>query len=114
MDIVNLYIMIYGHDEKNIDILYAIDYFLNNYMPKDVIREKIEVLASLEHERWSKWQNYVHSICIKNEDGSLTIPKERVEHWEWEIKTKYNDLPENLKEYDREEIRVFLKEILGD
>lgn len=81
-------------------------------IPKTVIQDKIEVLANLEHERWAKWQEYVHSLCIKNEDGSLTIPKERVEHWNYEISTKYDDLPENIKEYDRQEIRLFLEEIL--
>lgn len=66
----------------------------------------IEIMADVEHDRWSKWQKYLHSLCVKNKDGSLTIPKSRVVHWEKEIATKYSDLTEELKEYDREEART--------
>lgn len=66
--------------------------------------ELIEYLANLEHERWSNWQAYVHNLCIKNEDGSLTIPKKYVDHWNWEIALKYKDLPEKIKESDRKEV----------
>ena len=69
----------------------------------------IEILADNEHNRWANWQKYVHSKCMKNEDGSLTIPKEYVEHWDYEINTKYKDLPENIKESDRNEVRQILK-----
>lgn len=70
------------------------------------MEEKLmETLADLEHRRWANWQKYLHSLCIKNEDGSLTIPKERVDHWNWEIETEYKNLPEKLKEYDRAEVR---------
>ena len=71
--------------------------------------EILEKLANNEHIRWANWQKYVHSKCIKNEDGSLTIPKEYVEHWNYEINTKYEDLPENIKESDRKEVREILK-----
>lgn len=68
----------------------------------------LESLADLEHKRWSKWQEYVHSKCIKNSDGSLTIPKESVTLWENEIITPYENLTETQKESDRKEIRLFL------
>lgn len=54
----------------------------------------IEALAAYEHKRWSKWQSYLHSICIENEDGSLTIPLEKVNRWEGQIKTDYQNLSE--------------------
>ena len=69
----------------------------------------IEIMADVEHERWSKWQKYLHSLCVKNDDGSLTISKERVKHWEMEIATPYSELSEKLKEYDREEARTTIK-----
>lgn len=71
----------------------------------------LEELANNEHIRWSNWQKYVHSKCIKNDDGSLTIPKEYVEHWEYEINTDYVDLPENIKESDRREVRQILEKL---
>ena len=71
----------------------------------------LEELANNEHIRWSNWQKYVHSKCIKNEDGSLTIPKEYVEHWEYEINTDYDDLPDNIKESDRREVRQILEKL---
>ena len=63
----------------------------------------IEKLSDIEHDRWCNWQRYLHSCCINNEDGSLTIPKILVERWEYEINTKYNNLPDNIKESDRKE-----------
>lgn len=44
-------------------------------------RELIEILSAIEHDRWASWQKYVHSKCVKNEDGSLTIPVDSVVWW---------------------------------
>lgn len=71
--------------------------------------EILEELSDNEHSRWANWQKYVHSKCIKNKDGSLTIPKEYVDHWNYEINTEYKDLPENIKESDRKEARKILE-----
>jgi len=75
---------------------------------EEIIKEFIEKGADLEHDRWARWQKYVHSLCKKNKDGSLTIPKERVEWWEKEIATPYSELTEELKEYDRKETRNYI------
>lgn len=72
-----------------------------------VIEEVVEKGADLEHDRWSGWQKYLHSLCVKNEDGTLTIPKERVERWERQIATPYSELSEQEKEYDRIEVRKY-------
>ena len=78
-------------------------------MPNDpLIEEYVEKGANLEHDRWARWQKYLHSLCIKNEDGSMTIPKSRVEHWERQIATPYGELSEQEKEYDRKETRNYL------
>ena len=63
-----------------------------------------EQLAAIEHERWSSWQQYVHSSCTRNSDGSLTIPSVQVEHWERQISTKYHDLSEREKAADMEQV----------
>lgn len=73
-----------------------------------VKKEIIEILADVEHKRWSKWQEYLHGLCVKNDDGSITISKDRVDHWEKEIATPYCDLSEKLQEFDRDEARTTL------
>ena len=67
-----------------------------------------ERLASIEHDRWAGWQKYLHSKCIKNEDGSLTIPADSVQHWERQIATPYADLSEREKHSDRVEVDKYL------
>ena len=86
-------------------------------MSKDIIRQMtdeecrewglFEKLASIEHERWAGWQAYLHSKCIKNDDGSLTIPAGYVFHLERLIKTSYENLTEKEKESDRKEVKKY-------
>ena len=68
----------------------------------------VEKLASIEHERWSHWQRYVHSQCVQGEDGSLTIPADLVRRWSAQIATSYDALSEAEKESDREQVRRYL------
>jgi hypothetical protein len=68
----------------------------------------IERLAAVEHERWSHWQRYMHSKCIRQPDGSLLVPAEFVARWEKQTETKYTDLSESEKESDREQVRKYL------
>ena len=75
---------------------------------KDWEKEFVELGANLEHERWANWQKYLHSLCIKNKDSSLTIPPERVKRWKRQIVAKYSDLSETEKEMDRIEVRKYL------
>lgn len=56
-----------------------------------------EQLANIQHQIWSHWMKYQFSQCIKNEDGSLTIPSDKVEHWTRQINTDYNDLTEGVE-----------------
>lgn len=69
----------------------------------------IEKLSDYEHDRWSRWQNYLFSKCKINSDGSLTIPKEFVDRWTRQINTKYNNLSEEEKASDRKEAIRILK-----
>ena len=68
----------------------------------------LEVLAAVEHERWSHWQRYLHSRCERGEDGSLTIPPALVSRWEQQMSTPYSQLSEDEKESDREQVRRYL------
>ena len=66
-----------------------------------------EQLASIEHTRWANWQKHIHSICVKNKNGTLTIPKRAVDKWKQQIKTDYEDLSEKEKEDDRDQVRRY-------
>jgi len=77
----------------------CIDHILNSLM---------ERLAAIEHERWSHWQRYLHSKCIRQPNGSLILPAEFVARWEKQIATKYAGLTEEQKESDREQVRKYL------
>jgi hypothetical protein len=68
----------------------------------------LEVLASLEHERWSHWQGYLHAQCTTREDGSLIIPAELARRWSVQMASAYDELSEQEKESDREQVRRYL------
>lgn len=67
-----------------------------------------EMLASIEHERWSHWQLYMHSQGVRNADGSLVFPADLVERWERQAATIYDDLSPQEKESDREQVDRYL------
>lgn len=105
---------------------------------KQLIEEKdiIEHFANLEHERWSKWQKYMHSKCtgyehetdmphcfcnprkevmengnmviVHSKHSPLTIPFELVERWERQIETPYNELSEQEKQSDRDQVIPYI------
>jgi hypothetical protein len=68
----------------------------------------VEQLAAVEHERWSHWQRYLHSKCIRQPDGSLLLPADLVTRWEKQIDTQYAELSVQEKESDREQVRKYL------
>lgn len=68
----------------------------------------VDQLAAIEHDRWSHWQRYMHSKCIRQPDGSLLLPAELVLRWEKQIATKYGDLGDKEKESDRDQVRKYL------
>ncbi len=68
-----------------------------------------ERLAALQHDIWAHWIRYQFSCCIKNEDGSLTIPADKVERWTRQKDTAYMHLTEREKESDREQADKVIK-----
>jgi hypothetical protein len=71
--------------------------------------EFVEKGADLEHERWAKWQRYVHTKCVPSaDDGIWQIGYEFIERWERQINTPYAELSESEKESDREQVRPYL------
>lgn len=85
-------------------------------MAKNVSRNTVdalvEILAAIEHERWSHWQRYMHSKCDRKLDGSLVIPPDLVERWQRQIETPYSALTEAEKRSDREQVRRYLPLVL--
>jgi len=74
---------------------------------KGLSKEQIELMEKLahhEHARWSDWQKYVHSLCIKDDGGNLIIARSMRDHWERQIKIEYKDLSEVEKDSDREQV----------
>lgn len=72
-----------------------------------------EQLATIEHERWSHWQRYVHKQGLRQPDGSLLLPPDLVARWEKQIETKYSDLSEAEKESDRDQVRKYIPLIVS-
>ena len=78
-----------------------------------IIGNLTEELASIEHERWSHWQRYMHSMGRRQPDGSLIIPAELVQRWDRQAATSYNSLSSEEKESDRQQVGRYLPIILA-
>ena len=73
-------------------------------------KEDLEYFAELEHIRWAKWQNYLHSFLVWNNDiQDWVLPHEKKEHWQSQINTPYQLLSEKEKDSDRDQVIPYLK-----
>jgi len=71
--------------------------------------EFIEKGADLEHQRWAKWQKYMHSKILPSAyDEIMEIGTELINHWNRQINTPYSELTEKEKESDRAEVKQYL------
>lgn len=73
-----------------------------------------ERLAELAHKQWSGWMKYLFNKCSMNQDGTATIPAWAVKRWQRQMKTPYDNLPENEKDSDRAEADRVLSIIKPD
>lgn len=72
-------------------------------------KEFVELGAELEHARWAKWQNYLHSFLTWNDQiGAWVLPHEKKERWQSQVQTHYLMLSESEKESDRKEVRKYI------
>lgn len=67
----------------------------------------VEILAAIEHERWSGWMK--HEFSLQREP--LTMTAESYASWNRQANTPYADLSEDEKESDRREVRKTLAAI---
>jgi hypothetical protein len=65
-------------------------------------------LATAEHERWAHWQSYMHDHGQRHPDGSLTLPAHLVAQWDGQIKRPFDELTEQEKDSDREQVDRYL------
>lgn len=74
--------------------------------------EFIEKGAALEHDRWAKWQKWMHGRVYDSSKSInphlKVIPTEDFNRWERQIATKYEQLSDKEKESDRIEVRKYL------
>lgn len=86
---------------------------------EDKLREK---LAAIEHERWSDWQRYMHSLCVRLPvTHDLVILGHHYGQWERQINTPYANLSAEEKASDMEQvdrywplIETYLNETYGE
>ena len=76
------------------------------------LTELVEVLAAIEHDRWSHWQRHMHGQGLRSPEGALTLPAELVSRWERQMATPYADLTEEEKQSDRDQVWKYLPEVL--
>jgi len=67
----------------------------------------VEILANVEHERWSKWMRYQFSHGIE----ATVVSRPAIDRWRRQMDTDYADLSEQEKESDRKEARITLQTI---
>ena len=81
------------------------------------MKELLESLASIQHDIWSHWMCWMFGQGCQNiADGTWTMPKEKVDRWMRQMRTKYAELSEGEKESDRKEaekvLSVFIDEMV--
>ena len=83
--------------------IFCMDGNVEMSIEKTKITNIVEVLAAQEHDRWSRWMEYLISKCEINANGSVTIPKEFVDHWTRQLQTDYYQLTPSERDSDRKE-----------
>jgi hypothetical protein len=78
-------------------------------------QDLLESLAGYAHEAWSGWMKYLFEKSLTGSSGnsilpgSALIPKSLVNRWRRQMKTPYDELPENEKDSDRKEALRMLR-----
>lgn len=75
-------------------------------------QEVLDQLATVEHERWAHWQQYMHDQCERQDDGSLVIPPHLVQRWETQIATPYSELSPEEQRSDQEQVLRYLPVVI--
>lgn len=68
-----------------------------------------ELLADIQHAIWAHWMKYMFTQGTYNDDGTWTMPKEKVNHWTRQMNTNYAQLTERERDSDRDQAVKILK-----
>lgn len=71
-------------------------------------------LADVQHEIWSHWMKYLFEVSIQNDDGTVTIPADKVATWQKQMVTTYAGLSTREKESDIEQAKKVLAVLSDD
>lgn len=66
----------------------------------------LEALASIEHDRWSKWMKYLFTKG-SGRKGTFTISPPSVVHWHRQMNTPYSKLTDREKQSDRDQVLLY-------
>jgi hypothetical protein len=64
----------------------------------------LDELATIEHNQWSSWMDYVLAKCTIDTNGDHVIPKGLAEGWQHQIETEFPDLTVYEQDMDRRQI----------
>ena len=70
-------------------------------------KKDLDALAEAQHEIWSHWMRFMFKQG-EFKDEVWVIPKEKIERWERQMNTSFNDLSNEEKESDRKVVVEFL------
>lgn len=68
-------------------------------------------IADLQHGIWSHWMFYLFEVSFQNEDGTVTIPPDKVKRWKRQMTTKYVDLSADEQKSDLEQAQKVMNVI---
>ena len=74
------------------------------------LRERI---AAVQHAIWAHWMRYMFSRGTFNDDGTWTMPKDKVKRWTDQMRTTYQELSETERESDRDQADKVLAILAG-
>ncbi len=74
--------------------------------------KETEIEAKAVHDIWAHWMKYMFTQGKYNENGSFTIPKEKVERWNRQMNTEFKDLPESEKKSDYQVAAQFIEPLM--
>jgi arsenate reductase-like glutaredoxin family protein len=58
-----------------------------------------------EHDSWASWMNWLYQNGTWGDDGSFTIKPEKAKRWFDLSITRYEELDEPTKQFDRDEVK---------